>query len=463
MKNYKKSRGQSFTAVLYALVFVAVGFFLAAAQTQAANGTLTGIVKDSSGVLANQWVDIFDGNTANPDYTHGYVTSVQTNASGVYTATLPEGVEAYRVAVLLNSAYVAEWYNNKVDSSVADKITITAGGTTTLDDIVLVTADTSGSISGTVTDSSPAAIPGVVVYAWNSTGGAQTATTDATGYYKITGLQPGNYKVEFFANSAGYITKWYNNQTTKDAANPVPVTTDNETQNINATLDAGGSISGKVTVGSPTGPAIQNAWVDVCAYPSTECNSSSPTWKGYAKTDINGEYTAGGLPKVGTYIVQFHEKTVQNAGAGATQFYDKQTAIGSATAVPYDTSGRNAVFTGATIIGTVLNSDLAPIKGVVVTLYNSSGNVVATSSPTLDDGTYTFTGLLRGDYKLYFNASATLYASEWYHDIKTTIDDATPVSVLSVVQDAIILIDTLDRRANLVPVYNLLLMKKRTP
>jgi hypothetical protein len=455
MKHHKKSRGQSLVAVLFALFFVSVGFFLAAVQAQAGNGTLAGIVRGSSGVLAGQWVDIFDCNTANPDYTHGYITSVQTGSNGGYTIALPEGVSSYRVAVVLDPAYVDYWYKDLTSPVGAQCVTVPANGTTTLNDIVLVTADTSGSISGTVTNTSSAAIPGVVVYAWNSTGGAQTATTNAAGFYNITGLQPGNYKVEFVANNAGYVTKWHYDKETKSTADPVTVVTGTATPNINATLDAGGNITGKVRFGSSTGPVIANAWVDVY-------DSTGTTRKSYAKTDSNGIYTAGGLPTTGTYIVKFHEKTVLNTGAGATLFFSQAQALADATAVPAPHPNTDAFFPGSVIEGTITKGGGVGIAGVTVTLYDSSGMQIATLQPTLDDGKYSFPGLLAGSYKLYFDATGTDYASEWYDGKKISFDDATSILVTELAMTVTINVD-LDKKANLAPVYNLLLMKERTP
>src|SRR5262249_8580831 len=55
---------------------------------------------------------------------------------------------------------------------------------------------TDGAIGGTVYDSSGAVVPNAKIVAHNNgTNAEQTATSDSSGYYRITGLQPGSYTV----------------------------------------------------------------------------------------------------------------------------------------------------------------------------------------------------------------------------------------------------------------------------
>ena len=66
-------------------------------------------------------------------------------------------------------------------------------------------AQTTGSIAGTVTDTSGAVIPQVMVTITNvETGTARTATTDDHGYYQVLSLQVGNYEVS--AETSGFKT-----------------------------------------------------------------------------------------------------------------------------------------------------------------------------------------------------------------------------------------------------------------
>ncbi len=65
-----------------------------------------------------------------------------------------------------------------------------------------------GSLTGTVEDSSGAAVTGAKVVVLNvNTGVAQSATTDASGIYRFTTLLPGAYKITISApNFASQVT-----------------------------------------------------------------------------------------------------------------------------------------------------------------------------------------------------------------------------------------------------------------
>jgi hypothetical protein len=60
----------------------------------------------------------------------------------------------------------------------------------------------SGTLRGTVTDPSGAAVVGATVTVTSSSGKASTATTGATGAYELRGLDAGQYQVG--ANAAGF-------------------------------------------------------------------------------------------------------------------------------------------------------------------------------------------------------------------------------------------------------------------
>lgn len=63
--------------------------------------------------------------------------------------------------------------------------------------ISLFAQSSNGSISGTVTDDSGGALPGVTVTAVGvETGALRTAISNAAGYYQLALLKPGAYRVE---------------------------------------------------------------------------------------------------------------------------------------------------------------------------------------------------------------------------------------------------------------------------
>src|ERR1700728_561061 len=64
----------------------------------------------------------------------------------------------------------------------------------------LAQTNSTGALTGTVTDASGGVVVGATVTITNlGTGQERTATTGSDGVYKITLLNPGNYKVSFSA------------------------------------------------------------------------------------------------------------------------------------------------------------------------------------------------------------------------------------------------------------------------
>ncbi len=157
-----------------------------------------------------------------------------------------------------------------------------------------------GKISGRVT-SGGSPVAGIEVCTY----GCQE--TNSNGEYTLEGIPAGSYKVSFSPKeeckiicqpSANYIAQWWNGQPTGEAANSVTVEAGKTTSGINAEMQAGGHISGKVTTASIYPQPIAN--VEVCA------NATKTTKEGEreyeercALTAGNGEYTISALASGG--------------------------------------------------------------------------------------------------------------------------------------------------------------------
>jgi Carboxypeptidase regulatory-like domain len=188
-----------------------------------------------------------------------------------------------------------------------------------------------GSITGTVTNTSNVGLGGVWVAAYRSDGSGgwdqvnQTPTA-ASGSYNLGGLPTGSYRIEFEDDSGAYVTQYYNNKPTKDLGNDVAVTAGATTADINATLvtlAAAGSITGTVTNTSNVG--LGGIWV--AAYRS----NGSGGWDqvNQTPTAASGSYNLGGLP-TGSYRIEFEP---QPPSAYLIQYYDGQSTIESADPV----------------------------------------------------------------------------------------------------------------------------------
>ena len=171
----------------------------------------------------------------------------------------------------------------------------------------MASAAGTGSIEGTVTDASTTnPIKGVEVCAYKAEGEEfeeHCEVTNANGEYTISGLQPDEYKVEFWAPSGvlNYITQYYNDQSTFAAANEVTVNSGTTTPNIDAAMHEGGQIKGTVTDAVSHAPIGE---VLVCA--------ESTNFGRCAFSKANGEYTISGL-----LAPILHEETAPRLTRGA--------------------------------------------------------------------------------------------------------------------------------------------------
>jgi Carboxypeptidase regulatory-like domain/SdrD B-like domain len=242
----------------------------------------------------------------------------------------------YRVG-FAKTGYVTQYYNNQPTLAAGNTVSVAAGATTSGIGAKMVPA---GNISGTVTNNAgtPVALSGVTVTAYNSSGTAVgTATTSGTGMYTISNLTPGTnaYRVGFA--KTGYVTQYYNDQSTLAAANTISVTSGSTTSGIGAKMVPTGNIAGTVTNNAATPVGLSG--VTVTAY------NSSGTAVGTATTSSTGAYTLSNLtPGTNAYRVGFAKTGY------VTQYYNNQSTLAAANTI--------TVSSGATTSG--IGAALAP-------------------------------------------------------------------------------------------------------
>ncbi|MGH9766252.1 MAG: carboxypeptidase-like regulatory domain-containing protein, partial [Blastocatellia bacterium] len=116
---------------------------------------------------------------------------------------------------------------------------------------VSANAQFKASIQGTVTDASGAVIPGATVKVTNNeTGRTQQVTASSEGFYKISGLPPGHYKV--MVEREGFKKKELQNV----------VINAEETQGVDIALEPG-AVTDIVTISSETSPQLQTESANV--------------------------------------------------------------------------------------------------------------------------------------------------------------------------------------------------------
>src|SRR5579862_7198708 len=234
-----KVEDSSFVAISGATVYVMLGGSTVGTAISAADGTYSVIAQVGSGsgpwslttyasatgyasdspysVSGSLDATVSNQNhilTANPGTINGTITSGGSPLAGATVTWSLGGTQATSDALghyTINSAVAGSGVVTASETNYStgtSSQTLPAGGTLNNVNISLAQA---GAISGTVTDSSTGlAIPGQTVTATNGTTTA-TATTNASGFYTISGLTPSNPKYTVSVAITGYPSTSLNN------------------------------------------------------------------------------------------------------------------------------------------------------------------------------------------------------------------------------------------------------------
>lgn len=266
-------------------------------------------------------------------------------------------------------------------------------------------------ISGRVTDGSGNGLANVYVGAYdpNDTHWINGSYTAGDGNYSLN-VPAGTYKVRFSQSSSdGYFApEWYDEKSNGQVADLITVTAFRTTTNINAQLEIGGTISGRVTDAS--GDAIANIYVS-----SFDPNSS--LWIYGLDSDENGNYSFN-LP-AGIYKVYF--SPLPSSGYNAPGWYANKRnsqAADLVTVTAFQTTSNvdTQLEIGGKISGRVTNTLGYGIANVYVgaaaqPVYNWMGGV-----STNRYGNYSF-NVPAGTYRVQFvpqPSTSGYYGPEWY-------------------------------------------------
>ena len=242
------------------------------------------------------------------------------------------------------------------------------------------------------------------------------------GQYDLGGLPTGTYRLEFVDESGAYLSEYYNNAATLDAATGVAVTAGSTTPSINAQLAVAGHIKGKVTNSGNIGIFD----VGVTAY---SLQDGYWDWYQNAGTDSSGNYDIGGLP-TGTYRLEFTD----DSGKYVSEFYNNVATLDAGTGVAV-TAGSTTPNINAQLASPVISPARSRTPAGSVSLTCMSPRIRSrTECGTISgylygvNGTYDLGGLPAGTYRLEFYDSAETYLSEYYDNV-ATLDAAKGVAV----------------------------------
>lgn len=243
--------------------------------------------------------------------------------------------------------YIPQWYNDQPNETTANPVTVT---TSVITNDINATLAPAGAVSGRLTDedgnglanSKVEAYPSIDAYN-NSPGSTGFTTSDQNGDYYIGGLPAGDsYIMLFDGNDNGqnpdpyHLQQFYSGKSTAETADPVTITENMTTTNIDGVLPTLGAISGKVF--DANGVPV---FATVSAYlTANDVRNKTAT----ATTTVNpdGSYRLIDMP-AGQYYVAF---APQPGYLYKTQFYDNQSTVMTSTKVAVtkgnDSNGINA-------------------------------------------------------------------------------------------------------------------------
>jgi len=254
----------------------------------------------------------------------------------------------------------------------------------------LRTGTVQGTVKATAGNTSPGAgIPGATVYLLPDAPGVKipgrgtfSGVTDASGAFRIQGVEPGTYTVAAYAQG---FTRAVSNATQTFTVEGDAL----QTASVTLTQTTPGSLSG--TVMDPQGNLIAGASVTFA--PANGGQTLT------AVTDANGRYTVSNAP-AGTYT---------GVAADPPAFGPSKTQTVVVTGAAATTANFVLLAGSGSITGRVLAAATnAPIPGA--TVYAASGSPgVITTTTTDSTGTYTFLNVGAGSYSL--TATATGFGS----------------------------------------------------
>lgn len=398
----------------------------------ASGALVTGrVVEDGTGTpISDTLVSVY--NNDQDEY-----RTATTNADGYYVVNGLKG-GGYIVRFGSENNYLPEYYDNKASGQDSNPITVAAKSTLPNINASLAVG---GRILGRVTAAdSGLGLSNVYLNLYQLQNDEYRSIssdfgTDADGYYTVTRLLTGTYRVQFVTgsgNSQPYLSEFYDGAGLLETATNISVVVGADVAHVNATLERGGQIAGRVTA-ADTDSGLHLVYVNV--YSNTQLMTR-------ASTDPNGDYTTDGVP-AGNYTIQFAphsswQVTEEYVGEWYSDTLTQTTAIPVNVAVGTTTQNINAsLLHGVNMTGTVqyANGTFAYAYLLDATTGEELKYVFVSGGSR---NTFEFKGVGPGTYKIKFyggalDSTALLRPSTdyiyMYYNQKTALNAADVITV----------------------------------
>lgn len=334
-------------------------------------------------------------------YGNDYSGSAVSDALGFYQMTTVRA-DTYRVRAYHEMYPMWQYYCGQWGWEFSHPVSLSAGIIRSNINFRLAAP---GSISGVVTDTLGAPIPGVTMTAWSRSGWNAQAETETDGSYQIHSLAPGDYRVqantEFSSSNTNvpfYLKTYY--QQTQDAAEAdlVSITSGEQRTGIDLELARGGFISGVLS--NAAGYGQDN--VQIYAWPD-DVDFFNPGW-----VEVETTYsTAGGQYEIRRLTPGHYRLQVQGSDSSynpsAGSWYQDHRAYLDADVLDMTATDRYEhinvwVYSEGRISGRVTNSSGSGLREVSVMAVTTNGHVASSMRETDSSGNYTIRSLAPGTY-----------------------------------------------------------------
>jgi hypothetical protein len=282
-------------------------------------------------------------------------------------------------------------------------------------------------ISGVITGQAGRRLSGICALAFHPGGGPVVNASflsfvgSVRGKYRITGLPAGRYAVNFSpCNDQPYASQWYRDKSTEASARLVSVRAGHTTGRINAALNGGGAISGRLLSGI-SGKPVANACIVL--------TTSAGTPTAISVSNKSGNYRISHVPAGRWTLAPALCELVSPSLAGIVRrgVVVRDRAAATEVTMTLPRAGR--------IAGTVLGGlPAAAAPGICVEATPTSGVGQPGLAITGAQGRYTLFGLARGRYHVLFTSDCLFgnasLAPQWFRG-QPTRATATTVRVVA--------------------------------
>jgi hypothetical protein len=356
---------------------------------------------------------------------------VSTENEFIFASAVTRKDGSYRLAGLSTGKYRVLFQpcnNGNFTTKLSQPVSVRGGRTTMLLGILQPGA----TISGMVTDTSGSPVPGICIQLQGPSSGSAGVfepVTGKSGDYSIRQLSRGRYELQFSGgcgSKGSFAPQNYRNQADLAIADPIAVKTGQHRSGINAVMQPGATISGRVR--NTAGRSLNG--VCVAATTPAFAESGSDVFATFPAGTANGRYRLTDLTP-GQYELAFG-----GCGPGdfAEQWYRAQPGISTATllsaAAGRPVTGIDAVMhPGGAISGTVTDPAGHKLSNVCVTARNIRTGVQTEEDQSItDDGGYFIGALPAGRYQVQFiECGFRNFRPQWYRGQGRSA--ATPVTV----------------------------------